>query len=584
MTINEAKSIIEENGMYLINEQETGSFDDFIAKLNDLWADQYSDDENYQSIDEMMQDEWYSKLIQSYFDDGLTPTEAIDKLYDDISAEANTIENDNDYINDNDSAEDDFSDYPEDERFGKLNGFEEPYEEPVRTPDDFTDDTSDLYNEITDETFPSAEEIEEAMQVLNNHGYMLTEANEFRGMDNAALGRFTAFKNCFASAKTHKRFDVDVGTTVKFIKGFASFIQDAPERGKAKIRELIDWLNTKLEALGQEKITVGANGEINGEIPPQPTGAGGDNPNRRGANAGAARPRPQAAAPAQPAEEAPAEEAPAPRPAQPAHEAPAEVNVKVNVRTIIVKVDTEGGEEAGNIKAAYDSLVDAVNEYDPEGNKIFTSHQVIDGTAGILITFICDPENLNDDLSTWIKQQIEDKFDNVFTFVDVLPQEPAEREIVVRKDHGLLDQNKPGPLPPQYQELFADIPAAGEEAPAEEAPAEEAPARPAERPAEPVARPAERNRNPRHIEGPVRRVVRNKEWRIYYHPIDENGNVNPAVTDNVVVTAPTKEAAIALLDNPADPDNQIVYDYKPGEFNERRPNEGGSFIEIWEEI
>ena len=575
MTINEAKSIIEENGMYLINEQETGSFDDFIAKLNDLWADEYSDDENYQSIDEMMQDEWYSKLIQSYFDDGITPTEAVDKLFDDISAEANTIENENDYINDN-SAEDDFSDYPEDDRLGKLNGFEDSFEEPVRTPDDFTDDTSDLYDEFASETFPSAEEIEEAMHVLNDHGYMLTEANEFRGMDNAALGRFTAFKNCFASAKTHKRFDVDVGTTVKFIKGFASFIQDAPERGKAKIRELIDWLNTKLEALGQDKITVGANGEIDGVIPPQPTGAGGDNPNRRGAHAGAARPRPQAAAPAA-GEEAPAEEAPAP--AQPAHEAPAEVNVKVNVRTIIVKIDTEGGEEADNIKAAYDSLVDAINEYDPEGNKIVTSHNVLDGYAGIIITFICNPENLNDDLSTWIKQQVEDKFDNVFTFVDVVPQEPAEREITVRKDHGLMDQNKPGPLPPQYQELFADIPAAGEEAPAEEAPA-----RPAERPAEPVARPAERNRNPRRIEGPVRRVVRNKEWRIYYHPMDEDGKVNPAITDNVVVTAPTKEAAIALLDNPADPDNQIVYDYKPGEFNERRPNEGGSFIEIWEEI
>jgi hypothetical protein len=572
MTINEAKSIIEENGMYLINEQETGSFDDFIAKLNDLWADEYSDDENYQSIDEMMQDEWYSKLIQSYFDDNLTPTEAVDKLFDDISAEANTIENENDYIND-DSAEDDFSDYPEDDRLGTLNGFEDPYEKPVRTPDDFTDDTSDLYDEFASETFPSAEEIEEAMQVLNNHGYMLTEANEFRGMDNAALGRFTAFKNCFASAKTHKRFDVDVGTTVKFIKGFASFIQDAPERGKAKIRELIDWLNTKLEALGQEKITVGANGEIDGEIPPQPTGAGGDNPNRRGAHAAAARPAQEA--PARPAEEAPAEEAPA----QPAHEAPAEVNVKVNVRTIIVKIDTEGGEEADNIRAAYDSFADAIKEYDPEGNKIVTSHNVLDGYAGIIITFICNPENLNDDLSTWIKQQVEDKFDNVFTFVDVVPQEPAEREITVRKGHGLLDQNKPGPLPPQYQELFADIPAAGEEAPAEEAPA-----RPAERPVEPAARPAERNRNPRRIEGPVRRVVRNKEWRIYYHPMDEDGKVNPAITDNVVVTAPTKEAAIALLDNPADPDNQIVYDYKPGEFNERRPNEGGSFIEIWEEI
>lgn len=573
MTINEAKSIIEENGMYLINEQETGSFDDFIAKLNDLWADEYSDDENYQSIDEMMQDEWYSKLIQSYYDDGITPTEAVDKLFDDISAEANTIENENDYINKDVSTEDDFSDYPEDDRLGTLNGFEDPYEKPVRTPDDFTDDSSDLYDEFASETFPSAEEIEEAMHVLNDHGYMLTEANEFRGMDNAALGRFTAFKNCFASAKTHKRFDVDVATTVKFIKGFASFIQDAPERGKAKIRELIDWLNTKLEALGQDKITVGANGEIDGVIPPQPTGAGGDNPNRRGANAGAARPRPQAAAPA---EEAPAEEAPA----QPAHEAPAEVDVKVNIRTIIVKIDTEGGEEADNIKAAYDSFADAINEYDPEGNKIVTSYNVVDGYAGIIITFICNPENLNDDLSAWIKQQIEDKFDNVFTFVDVVPQEPVERKMVVRKDHGLMDQNKPGPLPPQYQELFADIPAAGEEAPAAAAPAE----RPAERPAEPVARPVERNRNPRRIEGPVRRVVRNKEWRIYYHPMDEDGKVNPAITDNVVVTAPTKEAAIALLDNPPDPDNQIVHDYKPGEFNERRPNEGGSFIEIWEEI
>ena len=585
MNLNEAKSIIEQNGLCLLKEQETGSFEDFIAKLNDLWADEYSDDENYQSIDEMMQDDWYSKLIQSYFDDNLTPTEAVSELFNDISSEAETIENENDFIQDEENT-DEFSDYPEDERLGKLNGFEEP-ENDGRIPDDYSDENFDLYDDINDEYYPSDDEIREAVEVLEHNGFMLNEANEFRGMDAAAFARYTAFKNCFASAKTHRRFDVDAPTTIKFIKGFASFIQDAPERGKGVLRNLIEWLNAKLEALGQERIVVGENGEINGEIPPQPTGARGDNPNRQGVNAGR-RPAQRQAQPA--AEEAPAEAPAEEAPAEevPAEQAPAEVNVKVNIRRIMVNIDTEAGTETENIQAAYGSFKDAVDEYDPEGNKIVIDSSVNDDTYAIMVEFICNPENLNDELSKWIKQQIEDKFDNVFTFVDIVPQNPVEREIIVQKDHGLIDRAKPGPLPPEYQELFVDIPAQGEPA-AEEAPAaparEEAPVReePAEEaPAEPVERP--RDRNPRRVEGPLHRVVRHKEWRIYYHPVDENGNVNPAVTDNVVVQAPTKEAALALLDNPADEDNQIVYDYKPGAFNERRPNEGGSFLEIWEEI
>lgn len=579
MTLNEAKSIIKQHGLYALREQAIGSYDDFIAKLSDLWAEQYSDDDNYQSIDEMLQDEWYAQIINSYYDDGFTPTQAVEQLIDDIYEESQTIDNENDFIGDDEETEDneDYSDFPEDDELGKLNGMEDP-DEYDRIP---AEDETDLYDEIEDRSFPADEDIREAVEVLGRHGYMLNEANEFRGMDAAALARLTAWKNCFASAKTHQVFS-RLDKIDKFIYGFASFIPDAPARGKAKImHDFIDWLNDKREALNQERIEVDPEtGEIDGAVPPQPTGRGGDNPNRHGGRVGNA----PAAAPAAPRHEEPAEEAPAPRREAPAHQAPAEVNVQISTRRIQVVIDTEGGAETDDIKNAFNTLVEAIDDYDPEGNKLAKPQIEEDnGNAVIDITFLCDPNNLNDDLSRWVANQIETKFENVFTFVDVNPHEPVEAEIPVQQGHGLLDKEKPGPLPAQYQELFADVPAAGEEQAREEAPANE-PAADEEPEEEAPAQPAVRNREPRRVNGPIHRMPRAKQWRVYYHPVGEDGNVQANITDNVVVTAPTQEEALKKLNEPEDPDNPIVYDYKPGDFNERRPNEGGSFIEIWEEI
>lgn len=578
MTINEAKSIIKQHGLYVLKEQATGSFEDYVAKLNDLWAETYKDDENYQSIDELMQDEWYADIINSYYEDGIEPTKAVDKLVDAIYEESQNLDNENDYIGDEEQEdEENYEDYPEDENLGKLNGFEEP-EDDGRIPDDYSDEETDLYDDMNNEYYPSDEEIREAVEVLGHHGFMLNEANEFRGMDPAAFARCNAFKNCYASAKSNHVLERDPDKVKKFIYGFASFIPDAPERGKAKLRSFINSLNQILtDTHHQDAITVAADGKINGAVPPQPTGRGGDNPNPRGHRLGG-----QPAQQAQPAHEEPAAPAAPARQERPAAEAPAEVNVRVTTRTVAVEIDTEGGEETANIREAYESLKAAVDDYDPEGNKIALTSNFDGDTAKIYVQYIC---NNADGLSQWVKDQIDEKFDNVFTFVEIRPNDPEEKEIAVRQGHGLIDNEKPGPLPAEYQELFADIPAAGEEeAPAEE-PAEEAPAReeaPAEEaPAEEPAGERPRNREPRRINGPVHRMARPKEWRVYYHPVDENGNVNPAITDNVVVAAPTKEAALEKLNDTEDP---IVFDYKPGDFNERRPNEGGSFIEIWEEI
>lgn len=574
MTLNEAKSIIKQHGLYALREQAIGSYDDFIAKLSDLWAEQYSDDENYQSIDEMLQDEWYAQIIDSYYNDGFTPTQAVEQLIDDIYEESQTIDNENDFIGDEEETEDneDYSDFPEDDELGKLNGMEDP-DEYDRIP---AEDETDVYDDIEDGSFPADEDIREAVEVLGRHGYMLNEANEFRGMDAAALARYNAFKNCFASAKTHNVFGT-VDKIDKFINGFASFIPDAPARGKQKLMEFINWLNDKRTALNLDPITVDPEtGKINGVVPPQPTGRGGDNPNRHGG-------RVAHAEPAAPRHEEPAEEAPAPRREVPAHQAPAEVNVQVSTRGVKVTIDTEGGAETDDIKNAFNTLIEAIDEYDPEGNKLAKPQFSEDnGNAVIAIEFLCDPDNLNDDLARWVANQIETKFENVFTFVEVNPQAPANIEIPVQQGHGLLDKEKPGPLPAQYQELFADVPAAGEEQAREEAPANE-PAADDELEEIP-AQPAVRNREPRRVNGPIHRMPRAKQWRVYYHPVGEDGNVQANITDNVVVTAPTQEEALKKLNEPEDPDNPIVYDYKPGDFNERRPNEGGSFIEIWEEI
>lgn len=580
MTLNEAKSIIKQHGLYALREQAIGSYDDFIAKLSDLWAEQYSDDENYQSIDEMLQDEWYAQIIDSYYDDGFTPTQAVEQLIDDIYEESQTIDNENDFIGDDEETEDneDYSDFPEDDELGKLNGMEDP-DEYDRIP---AEDETDVYDDIEDGSFPADEDIREAVEVLDRHGYMLNEANEFRGMDAAALARLKAFQNCYASAKTNNALRTQ-DKIDKFIYGFASFIPDAPARGKQKLMGIINTLNARRTENGWDAVEVDPEtGEIDGAVPPQPTGRGGDNPNRHGGRVGNA---PAAhAAPAAPRHEEPAEEAPAPRQEAPAHQAPAEVNVQISTRRIQVVIDTEGGAETEDIKNAFDSLVNEIDEYDAAGNKLSKPVFIEDnGNANIEITFICDPNNLNDELSRWVANQIESKFENVFTFVDVNPQAPAEIEVPVKQNHGLMDNTKPGPLPAQYQELFADVPAAGEEQAREEAPANE-PAADEEPEEEAPAQPAVRNREPRRVNGPIHRMPRAKQWRVYYHPVGEDGNVQANITDNVVVTAPTQEEALKKLNEPEDPDNPIVYDYKPGDFNERRPNEGGSFIEIWEEI
>ena len=103
MTLNEALNEIKSHGLYLVEDGAFGSYDEYIAKLNDLWIDM-RDENEFRSIDELIsEDEWYKSIVDDGYDSEKEPSEVIDEIL-------NSIENDD---NIDSESEFDYTDDPE---------------------------------------------------------------------------------------------------------------------------------------------------------------------------------------------------------------------------------------------------------------------------------------------------------------------------------------------------------------------------------------------------------------------------------------------------------------------------------------
>ena len=79
MTLNEAIKEIKSRGLYLLKENTFGTYDEYVAKLNDLWTDSKPEGED-RTIDELLNDNWYENIIKNAYDDNASPSNVIEEI------------------------------------------------------------------------------------------------------------------------------------------------------------------------------------------------------------------------------------------------------------------------------------------------------------------------------------------------------------------------------------------------------------------------------------------------------------------------------------------------------------------------
>lgn len=87
MTLIEAINEIKSRGLYLLRENTFGSYDEYVAKLNDLWADSKPEGEE-RTIDDLLEDKWYEEIVKSAYDDNAEPTDTIDEIIVSLQGDA----------------------------------------------------------------------------------------------------------------------------------------------------------------------------------------------------------------------------------------------------------------------------------------------------------------------------------------------------------------------------------------------------------------------------------------------------------------------------------------------------------------
>ena len=165
MTFNEAKQLLKSKNVYFIKESETfGTLEEYKAKLSDLWADNYSDDDDPDaaSFDEILAvDPDAEELVKSYFERDLDPTEAVEELYNTLNS---TPDNTEDY---GEVSE-------EDADLNALDLDDDSYDE--TDLENFDEDNFDATNFIENDLQPEEElNFDEAVKYLKQRGYTLNE-------------------------------------------------------------------------------------------------------------------------------------------------------------------------------------------------------------------------------------------------------------------------------------------------------------------------------------------------------------------------------------------------------------------------
>ena len=115
MTLDEALNEIKSHGLYLVEDGAFGSYDEYVAKLNDLWVDM-RDESELRSIDELIaEDDWYKNIVDDGFEAEKEPSEVIEEIL-------NSVENDESIDTDSEFEYDDESELEdEDAEFTSYN-------------------------------------------------------------------------------------------------------------------------------------------------------------------------------------------------------------------------------------------------------------------------------------------------------------------------------------------------------------------------------------------------------------------------------------------------------------------------------
>lgn len=128
MTLDEALNEIKSHGLYLVEDGAFGSYDEYVAKLNDLWVDM-RDESELRSIDELIaEDDWYKNIVDDGFEAEKEPSEVIDEIL-------NSVENDESIDTDSEFEYDDESELEdEDAEFTSYN--DDPVENNIGLEDE----------------------------------------------------------------------------------------------------------------------------------------------------------------------------------------------------------------------------------------------------------------------------------------------------------------------------------------------------------------------------------------------------------------------------------------------------------------
>ena len=212
MTLDEALNEIKSHGLYLVEDGAFGSYDEYIAKLNDLWLDM-RDESELRNIDELIaEDEWYKNIVDDGFENEKEPSEVIDEIL-------NSVENDD---NIDIESEFDYTDDPELIDDVELTSFD----------DEFDDDNN--YNGLEDEENLYGESYNPSQQQMLNESWYNDQ-----GLSEEDEDRFKKLLNRYASFTSKRRDNNDRMPKGSMMK---------PSNRIIFFREFVTFLN-KFEAL-----------------------------------------------------------------------------------------------------------------------------------------------------------------------------------------------------------------------------------------------------------------------------------------------------------------------------------------------
>lgn len=98
MTFNEAKQLLKSKNMYFIKENTAfGSYDEYIAKLNDLWAEKFeTEGEDDLTLDELLLNPDFEEVAKNCYESETDPSEAVETIASMFDNDAD-IENTEDF-------------------------------------------------------------------------------------------------------------------------------------------------------------------------------------------------------------------------------------------------------------------------------------------------------------------------------------------------------------------------------------------------------------------------------------------------------------------------------------------------------